>query len=298
MPAVRRVLLYHSARWDKCLDCDEGLTAKENLPQLCDRCHALLEEYGRWLQTLQGGNDDKDAAISRQLTQHIDLSESSFSANCKMCKTLKLEGKPYRNPVITSQSFPIQFTPLAINILGTPYSISHSARSFSTSSPLVSWPEIRSWVAICDTECRHHATELQIQTLLSLDPWLIDVDDRRLIRMSEVEDIVYAALSYVWGGPQPMLLKENMERMQEAGALDQPNVCSPIIRDAMLVCRRTGVRYLWVGCIMKGIIAYEDIFNSQVCRWMRSASYKTPHPRSCQSKLTICTPSTPTPTSL
>ena len=242
---------------DKCLMCDHDMTAKENLPQLCHRCHGVLEEYGRWLQTLEsGGGDDEDSKTFRQFRQCIDLSESGFSANCNMCKTLKLEGKPYRKPVTTRETLHIQFTPQGINILGTPYSITHSEGSLLTYSPLVSWPRIRSWVANCDVQQGHPATELQFQMLLSLDPWLIDVDDHCLIRMSEAEDFVplYAALSYVWGGPQPMLLKENIERMQEAGALDWPNACSQTIRDAILVCRRTGVRYLWVSHIKKGIM--------------------------------------------
>jgi hypothetical protein len=238
---------------DKCRDCGRDMTAKENLPQLCDRCYRVLEEYGHWLQTLQSG-DDEDSTTFQRLCKHIDLSESSLSANCKMCKALKLEGKPYRKPVITPERLPIQFAPLGINILGTPYSITHSERSLCTYSPLVSWTEIRSWVAVCDACSGHPATELQFQTLLSLDPWLIDVDDRRLVSMSEAKDIVYAALSYVWGGPQLMLLKENIERMREAGALDRSNACSQTIRDAILVCRRTGVRYLWVSCIKKGIM--------------------------------------------
>jgi hypothetical protein len=61
--------------------------------------------------------------------------------------------------------------------------------------------------------------------------------------------IVYAALSYVWGGSQPMLLQKNLMYMQQAGALDVLGACSQTIRDAMLICRRTGVRYLWVGCL-------------------------------------------------
>jgi hypothetical protein len=80
--------------------------------------------------------------------------------------------------------------------------------------------------------------------------------------MSEAEDFVplYAALSYVWGGPQPMLLKENIERMQEAGALDWPNACSQTIQDAIIVCRRTGVRYLWVSCVEKRIQGIQGWF--------------------------------------
>ncbi|KAH8693399.1 heterokaryon incompatibility, partial [Phaeosphaeriaceae sp. PMI808] len=41
--------------------------------------------------------------------------------------------------------------------------------------------------------------------------------------------------------------------MQGVGALDKPSACSQTIRDAMLIYRRTGVRYLWVDalCILQ-----------------------------------------------
>ena len=166
---------------DKCLTCDRRMKAKENLPPLCNRCHDLLEEYGRWLQTLESGEDedsqtfesgeDRDSKTFWQSREYIHLSESGFSANCEMCKTLKLEGKPYRKPVTTRERLRIQFAPRGINILGTPYSITHSEGSLLTYSPLVSWPRIRSWVADCDGQQRHPATELQFQMLLSLDPW-------------------------------------------------------------------------------------------------------------------------------
>src|SRR5438046_6313337 len=59
---------------DKCPTCNRDMTAKENLPQLCDRCYRVLEEYGRWLQTLQSG-DGEDSTTFLQLYNYIDLSE-------------------------------------------------------------------------------------------------------------------------------------------------------------------------------------------------------------------------------
>lgn len=218
---------------DKCPTCDGDMAAKEDLPRLCDRCHIMLEEYGRWLQTLTS-SDDEGSKTFRQTNNYIGLSESSFSANCEMSKTLKLEGKPYRKPVLAPKRLPVQFALQypRDTVLNHPFAA--FALHLQTPSVMERAPV---WIASCNGLSGHPATELQFQTLLNLDLWLIDVDDRRLIRLFEAEDIVYAALSYVWGGPQPTLLKENVERMREPGALDRPNSCSQTIRDAIVVCR-------------------------------------------------------------
>ncbi|KAF7505139.1 hypothetical protein GJ744_001205 [Endocarpon pusillum] len=47
----------------KCPCCDDDLTTKKNLPQLYHRCHCVLERYGRWLQTLQSGDDEESTTF-------------------------------------------------------------------------------------------------------------------------------------------------------------------------------------------------------------------------------------------
>lgn len=207
---------------------------------------------------------------SSKSEDHVGFSDlpldSTFSDTWSMCKLLKLaRDRQYRKKPIglVEQGHQVRYTPLCIFITRTPYSITHLRNSSSTHRPHVSWARIRSWIVSCDNASGHHATEVQFTTLLSLNPSLIDVDDFRLIRMSVNLDIydgsptangvVYAALSYVWGGSQPMLTKENMDRMQDAGALLHPTACSRIVRDAMLICRRTGVRYLWVSYLKNGL---------------------------------------------
>lgn len=240
--------------------CNRTITARENLPQLCSSCHYLYQGYAAWLQEFESSKSEDHSGFSGQPLN------STFDDTCSMCKLLKLaRDRQYRKKPIDldEQGQELRYTPLGIFITGTPYSITHFRNSSSTHRPHVSWAQIRSWIVSCDYTSGHHATDLQFTTLLSLDPFLIDVDDSRLIRMSVNLDIydgsptangvVYAALSYVWGGSQPMLTKKNMNRMQDAGALLHPTACSRIVRDAMLVCRRTGVRYLWVSCLNNGI---------------------------------------------
>jgi Heterokaryon incompatibility protein (HET) len=57
----------------------------------------------------------------------------------------------------------------------------------------------------------------------------------------------YAALSYMWGGPQRFLtLKDNLEiRMARIELEDLPRT----LRDAVLVCRALGMQWLWIDAL-------------------------------------------------
>ncbi|GAW13585.1 hypothetical protein ANO14919_029720 [Xylariales sp. No.14919] len=75
---------------------------------------------------------------------------------------------------------------------------------------------------------------------------LIDVQDKKVIeiRRSKLQCFRYAALSYVWGGPQKFCLeKGNLVALQKSGALrDTPKT----IHDAMTVASGLGLAYIWV----------------------------------------------------
>ena len=234
--------------------CNRDISTGGDLPQLCNSCHCLFQLYGTWLQKFESNKSEHELEYPDQRLH------SSFSVACSMCKLLKLarDRRHSKRPADPNdQEHGFQYTPLGIFITGTPYSITHVRKQGYTHRPHVSWAQIRSWIVSCDTSSGHDATELQFKTLLSMDPFFIDVDDCRIVRMSANLDIfdgsptangvVYAALSYVWGGSQSMLVKGNLDQMQSIGALRDPAACSQTVRDAMLICRRTGVRYLWVS---------------------------------------------------
>lgn len=67
--------------------------------------------------------------------------------------------------------------------------------------------------------------------------------------------VPYAALSYVWGtAPVLRTLKSNLAALRLPGAFDRPEIPLPAtIRDAVTLCARLGVRYLWVDslCIVQ-----------------------------------------------
>jgi hypothetical protein len=116
----------------------------------------------------------------------------------------------------------------------------------------VSWRAARRWLNECDEhEHSKHFELSERQRLMKLKLLLIDVNESRLVSIPAEGE--YAALSYKWGdlgeSRQPRLMLENLDSLQQAGALDNPNACAPTIRDAMDICRKVGVQYLWVDAL-------------------------------------------------
>jgi hypothetical protein len=57
----------------------------------------------------------------------------------------------------------------------------------------------------------------------------------------------YVALSYCWGGPQPLVTTtENIKAMVAGVSLAQ---LPRTLRDAVAVTRNLGVRYLWIDAL-------------------------------------------------
>ncbi|KAK0701326.1 heterokaryon incompatibility protein-domain-containing protein [Lasiosphaeris hirsuta] len=61
----------------------------------------------------------------------------------------------------------------------------------------------------------------------------------------------YLALSYVWGGPQPMTTTTNIDKYVSTGI--PLSILPPTIRDAITVTRSLGQKYLWIDalCILQ-----------------------------------------------
>lgn len=110
--------------------------------------------------------------------------------------------------------------------------------------------QIKSWI---DTCCREHSkcpkpTDAILPTrVLDVEPGPGWPDN---IRVHETcgEIGKYAALSYCWGGPQPILLETHAyEQMISAGI--ELSQLPLTIRDAVRVARDLGLRYLWVDAL-------------------------------------------------
>jgi hypothetical protein len=91
--------------------------------------------------------------------------------------------------------------------------------------------------------------------------YLIDVKTSCVV-MPDIGQIRYLALSYVWGGPQPVqLLLGTKDRLMTPGGLRSADHALPkTIDDAMLLTRNLGERYLWVDalCIVQDDFALKE----------------------------------------
>lgn len=131
-----------------------------------------------------------------------------------------------------------------------------NGRELSTTS--IDFNLLSHWIQKCAiNSVEEHPTEWEVskpmQSRLSLR--LIDVIEQRLI--GPIEAPKYIALSYMWGNITPfMLVQANISDLQKNGALSTDNPKIPqTIRDAIVVCRKLGERYLWVDsiCIVQDV---------------------------------------------
>ncbi|KAK0750879.1 heterokaryon incompatibility protein-domain-containing protein [Schizothecium vesticola] len=121
--------------------------------------------------------------------------------------------------------------------------------------PTLNTPLIAHWLHRCTTS--HAATCGTRQYDLHLLPTahLTHIDTSLLCIVTPSSPVPYAALSYVWGtAPVLRALKSNVAALRRPGAFDRPEFSLPAtIRDAVTLCARLGVRYLWVDslCIVQ-----------------------------------------------
>jgi len=108
----------------------------------------------------------------------------------------------------------------------------------------------RSWISQCHSNHEH----CKKQTSVALPSRLIDVEieqDTPWVKLHTSEPNgelgSYAALSYCWGGPQPVVAStESLEKLKAGIAV---MALPQTIKDAVEVTRKLGLRYLWVDAL-------------------------------------------------
>ncbi|KXT00870.1 hypothetical protein AC578_959 [Pseudocercospora eumusae] len=125
----------------------------------------------------------------------------------------------------------------------------------------IDFETVRSWLDSCmNHESGHNDIEKRDDDTPIFTPtYLIDVLDNCIVE-TDVEDYRYLALSYVWGGPQPLqLLLYNKQQLLSKNSLLRCEVPATIA-DAIELVRRLGERYLWVDalCIVQDDLASKE----------------------------------------
>lgn len=114
---------------------------------------------------------------------------------------------------------------------------------------------IKDWLSKC-RECHpgHDASSCptSLQAFVSQNHMtsFVDVQDMCLVEQ-EVKGVDYAALSYVWG-PTPFFrnTSSNRENLRKHGGIGRYMDRVPrTIREAIILCQRVGIRFLWVDAL-------------------------------------------------
>lgn len=117
---------------------------------------------------------------------------------------------------------------------------------------------VSQWLQLCNKHGKYCRPEPLPETEKSI--WMIEIVNRRLVSVSGLESDQrapkFAALSYVWGGPEVPQLKYSSvngiaERLKSSGGLDDQkwNDIPHTISDAMFLCQQLGIPYLWVDAV-------------------------------------------------
>ncbi|KAH4127997.1 hypothetical protein HBH47_043270 [Parastagonospora nodorum] len=114
--------------------------------------------------------------------------------------------------------------------------------------PTVDFDLVAGWLKACDETHGHHpGSQGRGRALDGIR--FIDLQQRCIVRRSR--NVRYAALSYTWGSrEQYCLTKKNMRMLEENGGLSSlEGKFRPVVTDAMQVCRRLDISYLWIDCL-------------------------------------------------
>jgi hypothetical protein len=108
------------------------------------------------------------------------------------------------------------------------------------------------WLKRCDEEHQHQSVLETTQRTID-DLRFIDVYDRCVVRRNQ--HTRYAALSYTWSSREQFCLtKDNTHLLEQTNSLSNPDITiSAIATDAVKVCIRLAIPYLWIDslCIVQ-----------------------------------------------
>ncbi|CAH0015250.1 unnamed protein product [Clonostachys rhizophaga] len=108
---------------------------------------------------------------------------------------------------------------------------------------------INKWLNRCHSDhgsrCITETSERKPQNLI-----LVDTEKNCLVTTTDGHTPPYLALSYVWGGvPQAELIRLTLDKWHEPGSLTEEVKITKKVRDAMVITKQTGLRFLWVDAL-------------------------------------------------
>ncbi|KAI1171396.1 heterokaryon incompatibility protein-domain-containing protein [Nemania sp. FL0916] len=241
---------------------------------VCQECYDTLFSADGWQSVMADGKDsDKPEATGYRYTSPWTTIKNA-STICNWCKLLpqrQVEGKAqvivryykdngYNTPVGD------KFLTVIVKDLedgGTFMDedfLLYTTRDNSAASVIKArdritqlWTEESfSLAKACIDNCarEHQESCPPLQTTSVLPDRVVDCIDTNKPRILLTNGKIYESyvtLSYVWGGPQPMLTTENVDKYTTDGL--EMTEFPQTIRDAVTVTNRIGLRYLWIDAL-------------------------------------------------
>lgn len=160
----------------------------------------------------------------------------------------------YQSSIVTLYRSVSQDTPVLGNAGEPDIALENQLRWSASTKATIMFEMISNWLRQCVEEhdhCRRQVGELSPTRLLDLDAFP-DCEDLRTVLTSDIGGQRYAALSYCWGKQPTVTLRSKnyrdfLSRIRYA-------FLPETIRDAIAICRKLSIRYLWVDalCIIQG----------------------------------------------
>ncbi|KAK0720237.1 heterokaryon incompatibility protein-domain-containing protein [Lasiosphaeris hirsuta] len=166
--------------------------------------------------------------------------QPSVPSDVRISVQIELEGPAYAKPQ-PYRPLPAQFRTLQLNTDGICWL-----------EPSRRWIAIRKWIETCLTEhdgCRGDGVTPELPTRY-LDIGVGDQDTVKVVKSAGAHGD-YACLSHCWGGKNECTLTS--KTMGRFAKVVPQRVLPPVFANAIAVCRRLGIRRLWIDslCILQ-----------------------------------------------
>jgi hypothetical protein len=181
--------------------------------------------------------------------QVVDV-DSTMSSQTIICDGTVILTKPFTSQRTSHNILPGAMPHLTIPILGRKL------------AEVAAWPLLRKWVGYCVRHHRHENRQNLIPAAKRTDitQWISNfrlVDVRKKCVVRACKSAQYVALSYVWGGSEPVRLNsQNIKELMTEGGLSRVIGIPKNFHDAVYVTEQLEMDYIWIDALC---IQHDDV---------------------------------------
>jgi hypothetical protein len=185
-----------------------------------------------------------------RLNIRLEDADSTMPSRTIICDGTLILIKPFTDQRTSHSSLPGAMPHLTIPILGRKL------------AEVAAWPLLRKWLGYCVRHHRHQDRPNLIFTGQRTDitQWisnfrLVDVRKKCVVRACKPPR--YVALSYVWGGSEPVRLNsQNIKELMTEGGLSRVFGLPKTFQDAIYATEQLEIDYIWIDALC---IQHDDV---------------------------------------